>query len=149
METEIEHKTQKMTLPVTGMSCASCAVSVESMLKNTPGVAEAAVNYANQSVQVDFDPHQVSLSDLDTVLQGIGYGLLLESDEDEAQDRQQELQEAHYQQLKKRTIGAAVLAIPVMVLGMFFMNLPYVNYIMLVLTLPVLVFFGKDFFVNA
>lgn len=149
METEIEHKTQKMTLPVTGMSCASCAVSVESMLKSTPGVAEAAVNYANQSVQVDFDPHQVSLSDLDTVLQGIGYGLLLESDEDEAQDRQQELQEAHYQQLKKRTIGAAVLAIPVMVLGMFFMDFPYVNYIMLALTLPVLVFFGKDFFVNA
>ncbi len=36
-----------------------------------------------------------------------------------------------------------------MVLGMFFMNLPYVNYIMLALTLPVLVFFGRDFFVNA
>ncbi len=36
-----------------------------------------------------------------------------------------------------------------MVLGMFFMDLPYVNYIMLVMTLPVLVFFGKDFFVNA
>lgn len=137
------------TLPVTGMSCASCAVSVESMLKSTTGVAAAAVNYANQSVQVDFDPRQVSLSDLDTVLQGVGYGLLLETGEDEAQDKQQELQEAHYQQLKKRTIGAAVLAIPVMVLGMFFMDLPSVNYIMLVLTLPVLVFFGKDFFVNA
>ncbi|MPR35865.1 heavy metal translocating P-type ATPase [Salmonirosea aquatica] len=149
METEIEHTTKKMTLPVTGMSCAGCAVSVESMLKSTPGVSDASVNYANQSVQVNFDPQQVSLSDLDGVLQGIGYGLLLEAEEDDAQAKQQELQETHYRQIKRRTIGAGALATPVVVLGMFFMNLPYVNYLMLVLTLPVLVFFGKDFFVNA
>ncbi len=149
METEISTKPQKLTLPVTGMSCAGCAVSVESMLKSTAGVSEAAVNYANQSVKVEFDPQQVSLSELDTVLQGIGYGLLLEEEEDMAQAKQQELQEAQYRQLKARTIGAGALAIPVVVLGMFFMNLPYVNCIMLALTLPVLVFFGKDFFVNA
>jgi P-type Cu2+ transporter len=149
METEISNTTRKLTLPVTGMSCAGCAVSVESMLKNTAGVSDAAVNYANQSVKVAFDPQQVSLSDLDTVLQGIGYGLLLEEEEDLAQAKQQELQQAHYRQLKARTIGAGVLAVPVVVLGMFFMNLPYVNYLMLALTLPVLVFFGKDFFGNA
>lgn len=131
------------------MSCAGCAVSVESMLQNTAGVQEAAVNYANQSVQVQYDPQQISLDDMDAVLQGIGYGLILEEEEDEAQAQQQELQEAHYRDLKRRTIGAGALAIPVMVLGMFFMDLPYVNYIMLVMTLPVLVFFGKDFFVNA
>ncbi|WP_373515454.1 cation transporter, partial [Persicitalea sp.] len=131
------------TIPVTGMSCAACASSVESMLKNTAGVSDAAVNYPNQSVHVDFDPEQVSLSDLDTVLQGIGYGLLLETEEDDAQAKQQEIQQEHYQQLKRRTIGAGVLALPVMVLGMFFMDLPYVNYLMLVLTLAVLVFFGK------
>ena len=149
METDIEPTTRKMTLPVTGMSCAGCAVSVESMLNNTTGVKAAAVNYANQSVQVDFDPNQVSLSDLDTVLQGIGYGLLLETEEDDAQARQQELQEAYYQQIKRRTIGAGALALPVMVLGMFFMGMPYVNYLMLALTLPVLVLFGQSFFVNA
>ncbi len=137
------------TLPVTGMSCAACAVSVESMLKNTAGVNGAAVNYANQSVNVDFDPAQVSLADLDVVLQGIGYGLLLETEEDDAQAKQQEIQKAHYRQIRHRTIGAGALALPVMVLGMFFMDLPYANYIMLALTLTVLVFFGKDFFVNA
>lgn len=131
------------------MSCAACAASVESMLKNTEGINDAAVNYANQSLNVDFDPEQVSLTDLDAVLQGIGYGLLLETAEDDAQTKQQEIQEAHYRQIKRRTIGAGALAIPVMVLGTFFMDLPYGNYIMLALTLPVLVFFGKDFFVNA
>ncbi len=149
METDIQHNTRKITLPVTGMSCAGCAVSVESMLQNTAGVQEAAVNYANQSVQVRFDPQQISLDDMDTVLQGIGYGLILEEEEDDAQAAQQALQEAHYRQLKVRTIGAGALVIPVMVLGMFFMHLPYVNYIMLVMTLPVLVYFGKDFFINA
>ena len=137
------------SLPVTGMSCAACAVSVESMLKNTAGVDDAAVNYANQSVKVNFNPDEVSLNDLDAVLQGIGYGLLLETAEEGVQAKQQEIQEAHYRQIKRRTLGAGALALPVMVLGMFFMDLPYVNYIMLVLTLPVLVFFGKDFFVNA
>jgi Cu2+-exporting ATPase len=149
METEIHPKNQKMTLPVTGMSCAGCAGSVESMLKHTAGVQDAAVNYANQSVQVEFDPQQVSLDDLDVVLQGIGYGLILEEEEDTAQAAQQALQEAHYKKIKHRTIGAGALAIPVMVLGMFFMHLPNVNYIMMAMTLPVLVYFGKDFFVNA
>ncbi len=77
------------------MSCAACAVSVESMLKNTAGVDDAAVNYANQSLNVAFDPAQVSLADLDTVLQGIGYGLFLEPDIEEAQNQQRALQDAH------------------------------------------------------
>jgi len=139
----------QMVVPVTGMSCAGCAVSVQSMLNNTAGVSEASVNYANQSVKVSFDPEQVSLVDLDEVLQGIGYGLIVEAEEDEAQAKQQELQATHYQQLKKRTIGAGALALPVMILGMVFMQMPYVNYVMMALTLPVLVLFGRDFYVNA
>lgn len=149
MESDIQPSSLKITLPVTGMSCAGCAVSVESMLKSTNGVRQASVNYANQSVKVDFDPEQVSLTALDEVLQGVGYGLILEEEEDEADSKQQELQEAHYQLLKRRTIGAGILAIPVMILGMVFMHLPYVNYIMMALTLPVLVFFGRDFYTNA
>lgn len=139
----------QMVVPVTGMSCAGCAASVESMLNATAGVNEAFVNYASQSVKVSFDPRQVTLTDLDEVLQGVGYGLLIEAEEDEANTKQQELQAAYYQQLKKRTIGAGVLAIPVMVLGMVFMHMPYVNYVMMALTLPVLIFFGRDFYINA
>ncbi|TDB62308.1 heavy metal translocating P-type ATPase [Arundinibacter roseus] len=149
METDIKPITQKISLPVTGMSCAGCAASVESMLKHTDGVMEIGVNYANQSAQVTYDPAVISLTEMDEVLQGVGYGFLLEEEEDDAQLKQQQIQEAHYEQLKKRTIGAGALAIPVMILGMFFMHMPYVNYIMMALTLPVLVIFGKDFFINA
>ncbi|KAA0989842.1 heavy metal translocating P-type ATPase [Dyadobacter aurulentus] len=139
----------KITLPVTGMSCAACAVSVESMLKSTAGVEDAGVNYANQSVSIGFDPGTVSLQQLDEVLQGIGYGLIIENDEDDALAEQEKLQNEHYAALKNKTIRAGALTIPVVILGMFFMDMAYANYIMLTLTIPVLFIFGRDFYVNA
>jgi Cu2+-exporting ATPase len=138
----------KVTLPVTGMSCAACAVSVESMLKSTAGVENAAVNYANQSVSIGYDPDAVDLQQLDKVLQGIGYGLIIEAEEDDAIAEQEKIQHAHYRDLKKRTIWSGILTIPVVVLGMFFMDMPNVNYIMLALTVPVLFIFGRSFFAN-
>ena len=77
---ETDHKvlnSKKVTLPVTGMSCAACAVSVESMLKSTSGVADAGVNYANKSAWVDFDPKTTDLPALDKVLQSVGYGFII------------------------------------------------------------------------
>jgi Cu2+-exporting ATPase len=53
-------KDSKITLPVTGMTCAACAVSVESMLKSQAGVKDAGVNFANQTAWVDFNSAQKS-----------------------------------------------------------------------------------------
>jgi Cu2+-exporting ATPase len=149
---ETDHKilnTKKVTLPVTGMSCAACAVSVESMLKSTSGVADAGVNYANQSAWVDYDPTATDLPALDKVLQSIGYGFIMNDDEDEVIAEQEKIKLDHYNGLKNKTVWTGILAIPVVVIGMFFMDMPYGNYIMLALTVPVLFIFGKDFFVNA
>jgi Cu2+-exporting ATPase len=145
---------KKVTVPVTGMSCAACAVSVESTLKNTEGVANAGVNYANQSALIEFDPKLTDLPALDKVLQGIGYGFIINEDEDEVLAEQEKNQLEHYNSLKNKTIWTGVLALPVVMIGMFFMDYPYAsvnygNYIMMALTLPILFFFGKDFFTNA
>jgi Cu2+-exporting ATPase len=140
----------KITLPVTGMSCASCAVSVESMLKHTAGVADAGVNYANQSVWIDYDPGVTTLPELDKVLQGVGYGLIIQEDEEDASAEQEKIQQEHYQHIKRSTIWAGILSAPVVVIGMFFMDrFAAGNYIMMALTLPVLAIFGREFFVNA
>ncbi|WP_138482824.1 heavy metal translocating P-type ATPase [Dyadobacter bucti] len=148
METTIA--TQKITVPVTGMSCAACAVSVESMLKHTAGVADAGVNYANQSVYIDYYPKATNLPALDQVLQGIGYGLIIQEDQDDAIAEQDHIRQEHYQELKTNTIRTGILTVPIVIIGMFFMDQSNLyNYIMLVLTLPVLAFFGKDFFINA
>jgi Cu2+-exporting ATPase len=148
METTIA--TQKTTIPVTGMSCAACAVSVESMLKHTAGVADAGVNYANQSVYIAYDPNITNLPALDQVLQEIGYGLIIQEDEDDAIAEQDRIQQQHYHKLKINTIRTGILTVPIVIIGMFFMDQSNLyNYIMLVLTVPVLAFFGKDFFINA
>lgn len=138
--------TVKKNFPVTGLSCASCAISVESMLKAQKGVVDASVNYANSSAQVEYAPGMASLNDFKSAIQSIGYDLLIE---DESHQHHQEMQHDHYLKLKRNTIGASVLALPVVVIAMFMMNIPYANWIMLVLATPVVFWFGRGFFINA
>lgn len=137
--------------PVLEMSCAACAVSVESMLANTPGVAQATVNYANQSATVDYDPTVVAPVDLQQALQAIGYDLVV--DVEDPRQVQQEAQEKHYELLKKRTIWAAILTVPVVIIGMFLMEpggtAGYKNYLMMGLTAPVVFWLGRSYFSNA
>ncbi len=134
------------TFPVTGMSCASCASSVESILSHTEGVARATVNFANSSVQVEYQP-VLTHADLQNALRSVGYDLIV--DAEDPQEVQQELQQQHYQEAKRRTIGAAILTIPVVVLGMFLMDWMPGRWISLALSIPVLFWFGRKFFVNA
>jgi Cu2+-exporting ATPase len=141
METSV-----KKNFPVTGLTCASCAISVESMLKAQEGVIDAAVNYANSSAWVEYLPGTSSLVNFKSAIQSIGYDLLIE---DEGHDHQEEMQILHYKELKSKTLWASVLAFPVVVIAMFMMNIPYANWIMLILTTPVIVWFGRGFFINA
>jgi P-type Cu2+ transporter len=137
----------KDSFPVLEMTCAACAVSVESMLKSTKGVKDAIVNYANQSALVEYDQNMVQPFELQNVVRSIGYDLIIEKeDQDELQE---EAQVQHYQVVKKRTIWSMALAVPVVILGMVLMHLPYTNYISLVLSLPVVFYFGRHFFINA
>jgi len=61
----------------------------------------------------------------------------------------QQYEQEHYKQLKNRTIGAIALSIPVVILSMFFMDWQYTNYIAMILTAPVVFYFGRSFFVHA
>jgi len=139
--------TATRSLPVLGMTCAACAVSVESMISAQQGVKQAEVNYATQKVKVVYDPLAIKPADFQKAVQGIGYDLIL--DLENADQKQEEAQQDNYKSLKKRTIAAAILTLPVVVIGMFLMDLPAANYIMMVLTTPVVFYFGKHFFINA
>jgi P-type Cu2+ transporter len=142
-----ETTTTQVSMPVTGMTCAACAVSVESMVANTPGVAQANVNFATQTLQVTYNPKQVKVTDMQKALQSVGYDLII--DTENAQEIQEQTQQSHYQALKKKTWLAGLLTLPVVIIGMFFMDLPYGNWIMMALSAPVLFYFGRNFFVNA
>ena len=140
--------TVKKIFPVLNMSCASCAVSSESILKSQPGVINVAVNYANATAQVEYIPTVTNAQQLKTALQSIGYDLMI----DESATAKDELEELHrkkFETLKKKTFGAIILSVPIVLIAMVFMNLPYANYIMWALATPVVIVFGQQFFVNA
>jgi len=136
----------KKSFPVTGLACASCAIHVEGELKAHKGVVNASVNYANSSAFVEFEGSETDAADLKSAIQSIGYDILIEAEGDSQQD---EIKQSHYKKLIVSTIGASILAFPVVVIGMFLMDMPYANWIMLLLATPVVGWFGRSFFVNA
>lgn len=139
-------KTQKRTFPVTGMTCAACASSVETILQHTDGVNSAAVNFATNTVQIEFSANTTPES-LNSALEEIGYGLII-SDREVSESVEEE-QGKKYAEVKKQTFGAALLTLPVFVLGMFFMDWESGRWISFVLSIPVLFYFGRHFYINA
>lgn len=133
-------------IPVSGMSCAACAVSVETVLKETPGVQSASVNYATQAATLVFDGKKTDLNQARKNIHAVGYELLIDQQE---KDSLEKIQESAYKKLRKNTIASGILALPVFLIGMFWMEMPYGNYIMWFLTTPVLFVFGRTFFTNA
>ncbi len=140
-------KTIKNSYPVTGLSCASCAVSVESMLKSQKGVKNASVNYANSTAMVEYEPAVANPAEFKTAIQSIGYDILL--DEKEGDGEKEEIDRSNYKKLKFRTTWAVIISIPMILISMLFMDIPYANWIMLVLAAPVVFWFGRMFFINA
>jgi len=143
-----EVTTVKKSFPVLNMSCASCAVSAETILQHQPGVVSAAVNYANATALVEYIPTITNPRKLKEATQGIGYDLRIEETE-EAKDELEEIHKRNTKALEKKTIGAILLAIPTATIGMFLMEIPYANYIMWALSTPVILIFGRQFFINA
>ena len=136
----------KKSFPVTGMSCASCALSVESMLKSQKGVVNASVNFATSSVFVEYIPSANKVSELKKAVQSIGFDIL--TDENKT-DELEEIKRTESAILKQKTIWASVFTFPIVVIAMVLMNIPYANWIMLGLSTPVVFWFGRGFFLNA
>jgi Cu2+-exporting ATPase len=136
----------KQTFPITGMTCTSCASSVETILLHTAGVHSAVVSYASSSVTISWD-ERITLQGIDQALQEVGYGLIL--NDKEVFESVSESQEKSYHQLKKQTLGAAILSLPIVILGMFFMDWEPGRWISLCLSIPVIFYFGGHFFTRA
>ena len=136
------------TFPVLGMTCASCASSAESMAKYEQGVVNAAVNFATGNLTVEYISGVTDPLKIQKAVQAGGYDLLIE----EESTQQETLEAIHgekFRKLKVKTRWAVLLSLPVVIIGMFFMNMPYANPIMWLFSTPVVLWLGKDFFVNA
>ncbi|MBP6390643.1 MAG: copper-translocating P-type ATPase [Flavobacteriales bacterium] len=130
------------------MTCASCVSSVESMLLAQAGVLNVAVNLATNTVQVEYVPGVIDERRMRAVVQSIGYDLII-SEEHEATADLEEIQRARMTSLKKRLWASIALSIPLVVIGMFVMHEPWANFVMWALSTPVVLVFGRSFFINA
>lgn len=142
-----QEKTVSKQFPVTGLSCASCASNVELKLNKQDGVVQAAVNLASQIATIEYLPSQVNPADLKESIVSIGYDLIIDESAS-AKEELENLQQKRVISLRKRTLWAVSLAVPLVVISMFFMNIPYANYIMWAIATPIVLWMGRSFFIN-
>lgn len=141
-------KNIKNTYPVLGMSCASCAARVDKTLNGLPGVYQATVNYATAVAQVEYNPEVCSDATLQSAVQDAGYDLLVDTGEDVA-DKAEEIRLTRYRKIKRRTVAALLLSLPIMVISMFFEDISSLKYVLWILATPVVFGFGREFYINA
>ena len=139
-------ETETKVLPVREMSCAVCAGNVESTVQALSGVEKASVNFAAGTLTVTYNPSVITLEVMQAAVQAAGYDLIVEAEDPVAM--QEEKARMHYKILRRNTIGAWTLSIPLALLGMVFMHVPFGNWIMMVLALAIMIFFGRSFYVN-
>ncbi len=150
---------QSLTLPVEGMTCASCVLRVEKALKKVEGVSDAVVNLASEKVRIAFDPSRVGLEQLQNVLADSGYTLVLPHNAATASGEVAGESPAKHEALrllKNELILSAVLSVPIMALSMlsmtdwymreFPLSMDATNRILFLLTTPVMFISGRRFF---
>jgi len=148
MDTEMKNIITE-TIPVAGMSCASCATNIEKTIYKQAGVSNSSVNFAGNSLLVEYDPDITDTEKLKSAVQDIGYDLTLENELSPAGNSIEDKQLFELADLKSRTLMAVLLSIPLVLVGMVFTQIPFADYLMWLLATPILFVFGRQFFINA
>jgi Cu+-exporting ATPase len=151
-----EAQAEKVTLDITGMHCASCALNVENSLKKVEGVSRAAVNFATEKAYVEYDPSALSVHDLERVVEDAGYSVVKQkavrdagnvSSKETAIDSEKAARKRDIDVLKIKLAVSAVFAIPLLYFAMgHHVGLPLPSLsdkamaaIQLALTIPIIV----------
>jgi len=141
-----EATTQRLEMPIEGMTCASCANRIERQLNKLDGV-EATVNYATEKAAVEFDPAHVDTQDLLGAVAATGYNAVLPHASGAAGATSAEVEDDHHlATLRHRLVGAAVLSTPVLLLAMLpALQFDYWQWLSLQLATPVVLWAGWPF----
>jgi Cu+-exporting ATPase len=110
---------EKVTLPVHGMSCASCVKKVEDALGGLEGVVRASVNFATERATVQYIPGAVSMEDFRKAVREAGYEVLEveAASKEDIVDREKAARETEYRKLKRKLITGVILVIPMFLLA--------------------------------
>lgn len=143
--------TDKVSLKISGMSCASCAAKIERTLANLPGVFSAAVNFAAEKATVEYDSGEISVADMKKAVADLGYKAF-EADDKAAVDREKEARQREIRYQTFMFVFAAVLSVPLlayMLSELFNFELPEIMmnpYFQLALATPVQFIPGFQFY---
>ncbi|MBF1497414.1 heavy metal translocating P-type ATPase [Prevotella pallens] len=137
----------KKTIPVIGMACSACSANIEKKLNSLNGITSASVSLPSRSALVDFNPDEVSLTDMKAAINAIGYDLVIEDGRSAV-----EIEKRAYTLLKRKAILSWIFAIGVMAISMHWINLGNnntSNQVALLVALGNMLYCGKQFYVSA
>ena len=166
-------ETERVDLPITGMTCASCANRIEKSLKKAEGVSDATVNLATERATVHFDPGVTGVDSIVGTIRSAGYDAIVPqsaihdahampdggamhgghsmTEMTDMRDAHAHVHEYNYAELKKKFIVAAVLGLPVLIMAMSHgriaaLDFPGARWVQFILTTPVVFYSGSQFF---
>ncbi|WP_455058800.1 heavy metal translocating P-type ATPase [Prevotella pallens] len=137
----------KRTIPVIGMACSACSANIEKKLNSLNGITSASVSLPSRSALVDFNPDEVSLTDMKAAINAIGYDLVIEEGRSAV-----EIEKRAYTLLKRKAILSWIFAIGVMAISMHWINFGNnntSNQVALLVALGNMLYCGKQFYVSA
>lgn len=137
----------KKTIPVIGMACSACSANIEKKLNSLNGITSASVSLPSRSALVDFNPDEVSLTDMKAAINAIGYDLVIEEGRSAV-----EIEKRAYTLLKRKAILSWIFAIGVMAISMHWINFGNnntSNQVALLVALGNMLYCGKQFYVSA
>ena len=141
---------QKTELAIGGMHCATCAVNIETILKDLPGVESVSVNYATEKATVEYDDKLVDLSGISGEVHSIGYTASEITDESKAFEEEEQIRAADLKALWTKFLVSITLGV-IIFLGSFPMWFPWLpsflnnNYVLMLLAAPVEFWAGLTF----
>ena len=146
--------TETISLPIGGMTCASCVAHVEGALAALPGVLSVNVNLATEQATVEYIPTLAGLPDFRKAVADVGYEVLPTAEEQAEEELSREVRKM--QDARRRMLLAWAFTIPIilwmlpeMLLGMAWPNMTVFNLDMLLLAVPVLFWVGRRTYVAA
>ncbi|MGD8738055.1 MAG: heavy metal translocating P-type ATPase, partial [Anaerolineae bacterium] len=148
--------TAKAELPVTGMTCANCAQTIERTLNRLEGVVSASANFANERASVEYLPGVVSLAAIQQAIRDVGYDVIVAGEGESAEDVERAAREAEIRDQTRKFWVGVVFTVPLFLLSMgrdfgllgAWAQAPWVNWLFLVLATPVQFYVGWDYYVG-
>lgn len=138
---------KKLELFIPDISCASCVATIEKGLKSAEGIVSCNTNLSNKIVYIDYVPELISATEIKKVISQTGY--TPKDIESNLPKEKELLEEKEYQVQKLKLIISILFTLPIFIISMFLPEFPFKNWIMLILSIPVIFWAGRQFYTGA